>query len=167
MNKNKSKDKKNEDNKKIKILRFFLIFLIIIWAIIVFNFSNQNGEESAGLSQKFVELFIKQKEVVNMVEPIVRKIAHFSEYAIGGVLFILLFYTYTWSNKKRILISILLGIWYAITDEFHQTFIPERHGSIIDILIDSLGVITGIIIVLIIIKISILVKNKKQNNKNI
>ena len=42
---------------------------------------------------------------------------------------------------------------YAATDEIHQLFVPGRSGEIRDVCLDSLGVITGIIILLIIFKI--------------
>ena len=46
-----------------------------------------------------------------------------------------------------------MGALYAITDEIHQLFVPGRSGMIKDVFIDSLGIITGVIICLIIIKI--------------
>lgn len=45
----------------------------------------------------------------------------------GGVLFISLFSTYDWTDRKKMTISIILGVWYAITDEVHQLMVPERH----------------------------------------
>ena len=156
------KNKKNgRINKSLKIKRIILFLLICIWAVIVFNFSSQNEDESSGLSRKIVELFIKSEELVSKVEPYVRKIAHFSEYAVGGMLFTLLFNTYEWKDRKIIATSILLGIWYAITDEFHQLLVPDRHGSLFDIYLDSLGFSTGVFCMLLIIKIIKLIKDKR------
>jgi VanZ family protein len=42
---------------------------------------------------------------------------------------------------------------YAITDEVHQIYVPGRSGGRKDILIDSLGILTGIGVVLLIKKI--------------
>ena len=106
-----------DKNKKILITRIVLIILIILWAILVFGMSNQQGEASSGLSRKITALFLKTEEQIALVEPYVRKVAHFSEYAIGGILFLNLFLTYEWSDKRRIITSVLLGIWYAI---FHS-----------------------------------------------
>ncbi len=156
MKKDKSKDKKY-----IKILRCFLLVLIVIWACLVFYLSSQNGNESSGLSTKIIEFFVKDQILVNKLVPVVRKLAHFSEYGLGGILFISLFSTYDWSDRKKIITSTLLGVWYAITDEFHQTLIPQRHGGIEDVWIDSLGVMTGVIGMLIILKIVKIIKNKK------
>lgn len=61
------------------------------------------------------------------------KIAHLIEYA---VLYALLF-----RAKKNHLFSGAVSILYAISDEYHQTFVPTRHGLLTDVLIDSLGVL--------------------------
>ena len=148
-------------NKAIKFKRIFLFLLICIWAVMVFNFSSQNGEESSGLSRKIVEIFIKSEEIVDKVEPYARKIAHFSEYALGGMLFTALFNTYSWPDRKIIATSILLGIWYAITDEFHQLLVPDRHGSFFDVYLDSLGFATGVFCMILIIKRIKQIKNKR------
>lgn len=150
---------------KLKVLRVILIILIILWTCLIFLFSSQDGGESSGFSRKFVEFFIKDSEVVDKVEPYVRKLAHFSEYGIGGVLFISLFSTYGWTDRRKITTSILLGVWYATMDEIHQLMVPGRSGAIKDVYIDSLGIATGVIGMLIVIKIFELIKNKR-NIKN-
>lgn len=151
--------------KKIKILRIFLLILIIVWAYIVFNLSSQNGDNSSGLSRKVVEFFTKNEDIIEKVEPYVRKLAHFSEYALGGTLFILLFSTYEWTDKRKITTSVLLGIWYAITDELHQLMVPGRNGAIFDVYLDTLGFATGVCIMLIIIKSCELLSKRKKVNK--
>jgi hypothetical protein len=47
------------------------------------------------------------------------------------------------SRINYIYIVILISLFYAITDEIHQFFVPGRHASIIDILIDFAGVLAG------------------------
>lgn len=150
---------------KIKVLRIFLFILIVIWAFLVFNLSSQNGNNSSGLSRKVVEFFTKDEAIIQKVEPYIRKLAHFSEYGLGGVLFISLFSTYEWTDRRKITISVLLGIWYAITDEVHQLMVPGRNGAIFDVYLDSLGFSTGVCMMLILIKIAEIIKNKKVKNK--
>lgn len=152
--------------KKKKIIRVICFILIIIWAILVFKMSNQQGGESSGLSRRVTAIFFKSEELIEIIEPYVRKIAHFVEYAIGGILFISLFLTYEWSDKKQMLISTLLGIWYAIIDEIHQLLVPERSGSIKDVIIDSLGICTGVIFTMIIYKLFLKIKNKRELSSN-
>lgn len=150
---------------KVKILRTILIILIILWTCLIFLFSSQDGGESSGFSRRFVEFFIKEPEIAEKVEPYVRKLAHFSEYGLGGVLFISLFSTYDWSDKRKITTSILLGVWYATMDEIHQLMVPGRSGALKDVYIDSLGITTGVIGMMIILKIAEIVINKKKDKK--
>lgn len=152
---------------KMKILRVILIILIILWTCLIFLFSSQDGGESSGFSRKFVEFFIKDPDLVDKIEPYVRKLAHFSEYGLGGVLFISLFSTYEWTDRRKITTSILIGIWYAIMDEIHQLMVPGRSGAIKDVYIDSLGITTGVIGMLIVIKIFEIIKNKRNTNNKI
>jgi VanZ family protein len=42
-------------------------------------------------------------------------------------------------GKRPYLWAILLTILYAVSDEYHQTFVPGRNGQLADVLIDSLG----------------------------
>lgn len=48
--------------------------------------------------------------------------------------------------KKQIFIILSISIIYAVLDEIHQIFVPGRFPSIGDIIIDTLGIITAIII---------------------
>lgn len=137
---------------KIKVLRTFYIILIIIWAVLVFYLSSQTGGDSSGVSRMVVELFTKDENIINIVEPYIRKIAHFSEYALGGILFMLLFNTYEWSDKRKLITTISLGIWYAATDEIHQLMVPGRVGSFVDVYIDTLGFSTGVCTMMLILK---------------
>ena len=146
--------------KKVKTLRIFLIILIVLWTWL--TFSSQDGGESSGLSRKVVEFFVKDPDLVNKIEPYARKIAHFSEYGLGGILFISLFSTYNWTDRRKITTSILLGAWYAIMDELYQLMIPGRSGALKDVYIDSLGIATGVIGMLIVIKIFEKLKNKTE-----
>lgn len=166
MGKNKIQKNKEYVPKKTRVLRIFLILLIIIWAYIVFTFSSQDGTDSSGLSRKFVEIFIKDDTLVDIIEPYARKVAHFSEYGLGGVLFILLFSTYKWNDRRKIAISIILGVWYATLDEIHQLLVPGRHAGIADVWIDSLGFSTGVMVMMLIFKILIICKTKNEKNTN-
>ena len=38
------------------------------------------------------------------------------------------------------------GTFYAGTDEFHQLFVPGRSGQITDVILDSCGVLTGVLV---------------------
>jgi hypothetical protein len=48
-------------------------------------------------------------------------------------------------NKKTILIILLISLAYALSDEFHQLFVPGRFSDIKDVLIDFCGSILSVI----------------------
>ena len=138
-------------DKKTQI-KIFNIILIVMWMITIFVFSGQQGTESGGTSRKFTVAIIqiitgKRLELnhpfVEGVQFAIRKLAHFTIYAIGG--FLIMNYTYMTEKtmKQKILYSIAVGGSYAITDEIHQFFVPGRSAQIFDVCIDTLGVITG------------------------
>ena len=76
---------------------------------------------------------------------------------IWSIAFIL---TFNIKLKWQVIITIIWGIIYAITDEFHQTFSTGRHASINDVAIDTFGVILGLLLVLLVIKIYYKIENK-------
>jgi VanZ family protein len=71
-------------------------------------------------------------------DTLLRKIAHVAEYAILGALFL--------RALRRPVPAWLSGVAYAVTDEFHQHFVAGRHGAPVDVAIDALGVLVGVVI---------------------
>jgi len=71
------------------------------------------------------------------------KILHFAEYSIFSALLFLAFFTSgkEFLKKHVFLISSLIGIAYAVSDELHQKFVPGRSCEFFDFLADSLGII--------------------------
>lgn len=65
----------------------------------------------------------------------------------------MVFSTVKMKKINRAVISLIIGFLYAITDELHQFFVPGRGPLFSDILIDSLGVLIGIIVAILLIKI--------------
>ena len=145
----------------VKRIIFIILLLIAFWAI--FNFSEQNGDISGSLSlkvtTKIVNLFAKFKNLnieqkvhyIQRLHPIIRKLAHFSIYMVVGFSMMGFMCTFDIKNIVKVVISFFIGVAYAISDETHQYFIPGRTASPIDVGIDSLGVITGIFILVVII----------------
>ena len=150
---------------KINILRMILILLLLCTFFIIFGFSSQDGETSGGLSRsitnKILQLSSKynnleqeeKDQVFYRTEKIIRKIAHFSIYTLVGLLLMGLLSTYKIKENCRMILSIVLGMIYAISDEIHQGFSPGRSPRIADVYIDTLGVILGILVILLFIKI--------------
>lgn len=127
-------------------LRKFLIGLLVVWMVVVFMLSHQTGEESGGLSRKVANFFAKGDTVqAERLEPMIRKVAHMTEYATGGMIFYGILLTYpNNSRRKKVIMSLAFVIFYASTDEIHQLFINARSGSVVDVCIDTFGGILGI-----------------------
>lgn len=145
-------------NKKPEIKKIISWILVILWMILIFFMSHNNGEQSSGHSNKVVSyIYISitkeqnvSEEVLNKYTFPVRKLSHITEYLILTLLLINAFNnTFRLSNKRKYIFVFLILVIYAILDEYHQTFIPGRSGQVIDVLIDSIGIIIGIIINLI------------------
>lgn len=158
-------------DKKIQI-KVVKIILIIIWMITVFRFSNQGGTESSCTSSKVTKVIVdvvvndKKEEnkvqIANKIEKVVRKFAHYTIYTIGGFL-IMNYADFTDTTRKQQIIgSLAFGAFYAGTDEFHQYFVPGRSARLFDVGIDSLGVMTGILIYIALMFCHI--KNKTYEN---
>lgn len=158
----------------MKRKRIVLCVLIMIWMIIIFLFSHQESTKStmtsSTVSSKIVKIFpglnkLSQEEkqfLVETIEPFLRKLAHYGIYMMGGILICLFFTTYPLTDWKTILYSQLFGSTYAILDELHQYYIPGRSAEIRDVLLDSLGIITGIIGIMLIYKI---IEKRKQRKE--
>ncbi len=142
------------------------IILIILWMGLIFVLSNDTAVESSKKSDGLIvrcvqdiikrDLSTKEKEKVlkYLVKP-VRKSAHFFLYFVLGILIINLFKSFELFNYKTILIAVLLCFLYACSDEIHQLFIKGRSCEVRDILIDTIGSLSGISVYYLFSKISI------------
>ena len=118
---------------------------VVIWAILIFFASTGafSASNTAVLVRPLHWLFPQLSEAtLNFIHDIViRKSAHFTEYAIFGVLTARAFRSSSreFLRSHWFLISLLLVTAYALSDEFHQSFVPSRTASIYDSVIDSCG----------------------------
>lgn len=119
-------------------------------------FSNQKANDSSKLSdglilktvriiEKITNKEYSDEEILDKFVKPVRKLAHFTIYLILGILVYLYIKEFNISNK--FIVSLLICIIYALTDEIHQLFIVGRSGNIKDVCIDSLGSMIGIFII--------------------
>ena len=88
-------------------------------------------------------------ETLDVVHGIVRKIAHFLEYALLGVLAARAFRGSPKPVVRRrwLVICLALIVVYALVDEYHQSFVPSRTASIYDSFIDMAGGFTAVLVV--------------------
>ena len=159
---------------KKNIERIILLILLLGTFSIIFGFSSQDGEKSGSISKKITEEIVKripqiqEKEqeerelITQRTEKVIRKIAHFSIYTVVGILLMALVSTYQIKEKNKIIISIIIGITYACSDEIHQSFIPGRSPMITDVIIDTMGVILGILLILL---GKVIIKKYRKNSE--
>ena len=149
--------------KNLIFKRVLFLILLGIAFYVIFNFSAQDGELSGSLSKKVTKFIVNvvskiktmdmatQIRWIEKLHPIIRKLAHFGVYTVVGFSVMGFMCTFDMRNIFKLLISFAVGVTYAVTDELHQYFIPGRNASIIDVGIDSLGVLTGIFILITLI----------------
>ena len=88
-------------------------------------------------------------ETLLSIHIITRKAAHFTEYAILAFLAARAFRTSPRPAlaKRWFLASLALVVAYALLDEYHQSFVPSRTGSIYDSIIDISGGLTALLLI--------------------
>lgn len=147
---------------KHKTVWITLLTVILVMAVIFYLSAQTEGESSdtsGVLVNAFIRLFVpdfdelsasEQAASLHRITHTVRKLAHFTEYAVLGFLLALhineLRTKLNWNAK--LWHGIVIGIAYAVSDECHQYFVPGRSPGIKDVCIDSLGVLTGAAILL-------------------
>jgi len=132
-----------------------LIFplLTLVWIFVIFSFSLQNGSISSlqsGVITKYIHTLLSNINInleLKLLSLIIRKLAHFTEFFILGCLV----RQSSFDLKRNDLLIYIFLI--PILDEVIQSFIPDRAMSVIDMGIDSFGIVSGIIIITIIHKI--------------
>jgi VanZ family protein len=88
-------------------------------------------------------------EGVAAIHLVIRKLGHFSEYAVLGVLSARAFAGSANNFMRRhwFQLGLSLILCYALLDEFHQSFVPGRTASIYDSAIDAVGGLTALLLV--------------------
>lgn len=132
-----------------------VIFTFALIACIVFIFSNsmQIGDVSETASGRVLLLMKKvftrlgmPGAANNLTDHIVRKLAHFCEYALEGFLLTLCLRVYTRHFFVHISWPILGGLLTALTDETIQMFSDGRSSQLTDVWLDFSGVMAGILV---------------------
>lgn len=141
-------------NHRLRLTIFALLVLAVM--VIIFFMSARTGDESAKMSSKFAQGFLGQllsrllPQLTDNVITSIRKYAHIFEFFCLGISSFLFFYELLWKKSRRLfLASVYAALWsflYACSDEWHQTFVPERAGRLSDLRFDSAGFLCGIVL---------------------
>lgn len=134
-------------------MRKFLAMLLVLSLMgAVLYFSSQSGGDSNELSRKVAQRIVQVMEAqgdktqsLDKVNLIVRKLAHFSEYLLLGVLLAVALTHLLGRAWLAVPLAGLLGVGFAYCDEWVQSGTPGRTQSIFDVMVDSAGLAVGLV----------------------
>lgn len=157
--------------------RIIFSLLAILCMIMIFCFSIENSDESSETSMKFTDTAVhivvddfedlpekKQLTILDKATFIIRKSAHFSLFAMLGF-----FVSMSVGSRKLFSITsagvVIFCFLYAVSDEIHQSFVPGRSCEFRDMMIDTSGAVTGMLISMVIMVIIRKIFQKRKNQK--
>ncbi len=144
----------------VKNSRQWLVYFVKYWLPVIILLSVifwlSGSSFTDGRTSEFFFPIIKSlfprlsPEEVTFVHELIRAFAHIVEYFLLGLLLsfaIIRLPLRISSFKKGVLIVVLLSL-FAVGDEVHQSFVPLRKASLVDVGLDLFGEMLAIIIVL-------------------
>lgn len=132
-----------------------VIFTLALIGCIAFIFSNSMKIASVSTVSSSRVLTLLQAALRRLGHPalaqrltdhIVRKLAHFCEYLLEGFLLMLCLRVYTRHFVRHMSWPILGGLLTALTDETIQLFSPGRSSQVLDVWLDFMGVLAGLLV---------------------
>jgi len=125
---------------------------VLIWLGVIFLGSTDML--SAEHTSRFLVPFLRWIDpqisfaTLNAIQLGIRKLGHLTEYAILAMLLWRALRSGTrWQMKMSILflVAALASAIFAVSDEFHQSFVPSRTASPNDVMIDICGALIGLL----------------------
>lgn len=147
--------------KRKKLAVLLTLIPVLALMVTIFCFSAQKAEASdrtsGGIVTRVIALLYphfdempeeEQEQIIHIFSVLVRKCAHLAEYLLLGAALMahVKAISACRSVRRPKLLSWLIGSFYAASDELHQLFVPGRSGEIKDVLLDSLGVLLGVLL---------------------
>ena len=119
-----------------------------LWCIFIWQFSFRDGNTSSETSAavlKTVNGFFENFGIENLFTPLtIRKTGHFCEFLMLGILTSVLFHLHGFRHFPLIAAGTVFCV--GSVDETIQIFTPDRGPSFLDVLLDTAGGITGILL---------------------
>ena len=175
----------DENKKEISVIH--LILSIILWIatilclIIIYAASSLNESEKMNILRSFVNMINQAFSIPTFItEATVKNIGHVFEFALLTIIsYFAIYCTNKISNKGSYAESpikmiksdnemvIIFTLWFtlmnALFDEYHQFFINGDSGdNVQDVLYDSIGIFTVLIICRLVFTLYLKVKGKKE-----
>ena len=155
----------NQNHKFIKLLFTFLTicFIFYIFSNSMFT-GTESGKQSAFVLTIINKFFARVGITATVTEHFVRKLGHFTEYFALGSLLTITVRMYARKPLKHIFTELFILIMVPEIDECIQHFVPGRGPSVIDVMIDFAGGLTGLMVLLLIINLIDSIRIGKQED---
>jgi VanZ family protein len=108
----------------------FAWLAVAVWASIIFYFSDQPSLSTGWGVWDFI----------------LRKMAHFSEYAVLSILLLRALKAHGINQLRALQSAALVALVYAFSDELHQRFVPGRTSALRDVGFDFAGIACALMI---------------------
>lgn len=139
-------------------------------ASIIENFQgkveNKTSNQNSKVPQANEKIVTSNQKEENYLDHIIRKNAHGFLYMMLAVIVSSILFNAKKKGKEAVIYILFICLFYAVLDEFHQSFVPGRTSLVSDVLIDFLGSLIGtMFFYLIYYKIYRKIKIKKSVGK--
>lgn len=134
-----------------KTARILWLVGFVAWLCVIWGHSLMPAEQSSSESARALVVFQPLFDFVGITDPdfatfLVRKLAHFSEYAMLGVLSTGMMRAWVADDALAYRLCAIPWILVPCIDEVIQLFVPGRDGRITDVVIDMAGGMLGMLI---------------------
>lgn len=134
---------------------------VIVWMALIFSASADAA--SGARSSRIIEPIIRwvkpdiSRETLWTIVVVIRKTAHVLEYAVLAMLLwrarrkpaLAKGQPWDWSHAA---FAIAVAALYALTDEIHQSLVPNRGASFGDVCLDTAGAVFGVAVVWVLVR---------------
>lgn len=142
--------------KKLMIARVVLTVLTVAAVVAIFYNSSQSAIESTERSSPLTDwingILAGFPIPFSVTESFIRKLAHFTEYAILGAMLSVTYYVYQLKIRTALITTLITGAAVAVIDEIIQLFPAGRSCQVSDMLLDFCSVAFAAVIVMLIIR---------------
>lgn len=143
-----------------KNVRNIIWWLLVGMMLLIYCFSAQSSKESTEISQPIGKKIAQSAGVAKTetmtkgqqsraaktedgIERGVRKVAHAFVFSCLGFLLYAFVSTYPLKPGEKRTVALGAGVLFAVLDEIHQFFVPGRSPRVVDVLIDTAGILLG------------------------
>lgn len=127
--------------------KIFWLLMLAAFTVLIFVNSSLPMSESGRLSKTAADYVVWAGDILQInfdrnLEHYLRKLAHFTAFALEGFFLCKAFSSFKASNRLATGYILFFGLFIAVVDEYIQSFASGRMASVNDVLLDFSGVFT-------------------------